>query len=46
MTEPKKNYVNGEWFASQTGETVGVQNPANPSETVARSQESDEEDDR
>ncbi|EJN57624.1 2,5-dioxovalerate dehydrogenase [Halogranum rubrum] len=40
MTETKANYVNGEWVSSETGETIDVKNPANPSETVARYQQS------
>ncbi|WP_227378703.1 aldehyde dehydrogenase family protein [Haladaptatus halobius] len=40
MTERKQNYVNGEWIESATGETVAVGNPANPSEVVARYQQS------
>ncbi len=44
MTKPKKNYVNGEWVTSETGDTVGVQNPANPDETVSRYQQSSRND--
>lgn len=40
MPEAKKNYVNGEWVPSETGETFNVQNPANPKETVTRYQQS------
>ena len=34
MTETA-NFVNGEWVESETGETIDVENPANPSEVVA-----------
>jgi aldehyde dehydrogenase (NAD+) len=44
MPKPKKNYVNGEWIVSETGETVDVRNPANPSEVVATYQRSSDED--
>ncbi len=44
MTKPRKNYVNGEWVTSETGDTVGVQNPANPDETVSRYQQSSRND--
>ncbi|SFL43737.1 aldehyde dehydrogenase (NAD+) [Halogranum rubrum] len=40
MTETRANYVNGEWVSSETGETIDVENPANPSEVVARYQQS------
>lgn len=40
MMEASKNYINGEWVISETGNTVGVQNPANPTETVSRYQQS------
>ncbi|MFB6102091.1 MAG: aldehyde dehydrogenase family protein [Haloplanus sp.] len=40
MPERKKNYVDGEWVVSGTGETIEVRNPARPSETVARYQRS------
>ncbi|ELZ77497.1 alpha-ketoglutarate semialdehyde dehydrogenase [Haloferax volcanii DSM 14919] len=44
MTDPSKNYVNGEWVTSETGETTEVTNPANPSEVVAAYQHSNEND--
>ena len=34
MTEPKRNYVNGEWVAAENGDTVDVENPADTSEVV------------
>lgn len=34
MTEPKRNYVDGEWVAAETGDTVDVENPADTSEVV------------
>ncbi|MFC4551124.1 MULTISPECIES: aldehyde dehydrogenase family protein [Halorussus] len=37
---PEKNYVNGEWVESETGDTVEVANPADPSEVVASYQQS------
>ncbi|MCG1003182.1 MULTISPECIES: aldehyde dehydrogenase family protein [Halobacterium] len=40
MTETNQNYVDGEWVSSETGETFDVENPANPSETVASYQQS------
>ncbi|WP_227357115.1 aldehyde dehydrogenase family protein [Haladaptatus salinisoli] len=44
MSEYKRNYVNGEWVESKSGETFDVENPANPSEVVARYQSSTEDD--
>ncbi|RDI70019.1 2,5-dioxovalerate dehydrogenase [Halopelagius longus] len=44
MTETRRNYVNGEWVESETGETIDVENPADPSVTVARYQQSNESD--
>jgi len=44
VTETKQNYVNGEWVASETGETFDVENPADPSETVASYQQSSSDD--
>ncbi|NHN60725.1 MULTISPECIES: aldehyde dehydrogenase family protein [Halorussus] len=41
---PEKNYVNGEWVESETGDTVEVENPADPSEVVASYQQSGEAD--
>ncbi|WP_089699942.1 2,5-dioxovalerate dehydrogenase [Halogranum gelatinilyticum] len=40
MTDTRANYVNGEWVSSETGETIDVENPANPSEVVASYQQS------
>jgi 2,5-dioxopentanoate dehydrogenase len=40
VTETKQNYVDGEWALSETGKTFDVENPANPSETVASYQQS------
>ena len=40
MTEANRNYVGGEWIASKTGKTFPVENPANPSDVVARYQQS------
>ena len=39
-----KNYVDGEWTTSHTGETVDVVNPADPNEVVNSYQQSDAED--
>ncbi|MGB9965655.1 aldehyde dehydrogenase family protein [Halobacterium sp. CBA1126] len=44
MTETNQNYVDGEWVATETGETFDVENPANPSETVATYQQSSADD--
>ena len=40
MTEPKRNYVNGEWVVAETGDTVDVANPADTSEVVNTYQQS------
>nr|WP_275039158.1 aldehyde dehydrogenase family protein [Halococcus saccharolyticus] len=40
MAETYENYVDGEWRASETGETFAVVNPANTDETVAECQDS------
>ena len=40
MTEISNNYINGEWAASETGETFEVENPATPDEIVTRYQQS------
>lgn len=40
MTETKRNYVSGEWVESRTSKVFDVENPANPSETIARYQQS------
>ena len=34
MPEPKQNYVNGEWVAAESGDTVDVTNPADTTEVV------------
>jgi aldehyde dehydrogenase (NAD+) len=34
MPEPKQNYVNGEWVAAESGDTVDVTNPADNTEVV------------
>jgi len=44
MTDTNANYVNGEWVSSATSETIDVTNPADPSEVVARYQQSGSED--
>lgn len=44
MTESTKNYVNGEWVVSETGNTFDVENPANPNEIVSRYQQSNSAD--
>ena len=40
MTETNHNYVDGEWTASDTGETFAVHNPADRSEIVGEFQQS------
>ncbi|WP_440767076.1 aldehyde dehydrogenase family protein [Natronorubrum sp. DTA7] len=40
MAVEQRNYVDGEWIESETGETVSVENPASPDEIVARYQQS------
>jgi len=40
MTEINHNYVDGEWIASDTGETFAVHNPADGSEVVGEFQQS------
>jgi aldehyde dehydrogenase (NAD+) len=40
----KKNYINGEWVNSSTGDTFETVNPAAPAEVVAEYQESGEKD--
>ncbi|WP_137287689.1 2,5-dioxovalerate dehydrogenase [Halorussus salinisoli] len=37
---PEKNYINGDWVKSETGDIVEVENPANPSEVVESYQQS------
>ncbi|QLC34742.1 aldehyde dehydrogenase family protein (plasmid) [Halarchaeum sp. CBA1220] len=44
MPDANKNYVGGEWTTTETGETLDVVNPADPSEVVARYQQSGSED--
>lgn len=44
MTDTERNYVNGSWTESETGETFDVENPANPVEVVTRYQQSNEAD--
>ena len=46
MSQMHKNYVDGEWRASETGETFAVVNPANTDETVAECQDSSSADAR
>jgi aldehyde dehydrogenase (NAD+) len=40
MTETNHNYVDGEWIASDTGETFTVRNPADRSDVVGEFQQS------
>lgn len=40
MSDTTKNYVNGEWTEAETGDTIEVENPANPSEVAGRYQSS------
>ena len=44
MTDTNTNYVNGAWVSASTDETIEVRNPADPSEVVARYQQSGSED--
>ncbi|QLG27811.1 aldehyde dehydrogenase family protein [Halorarum halophilum] len=44
MTDTERNYVDGIWTESETGETFDVENPADPSEVVTRYQQSNEAD--
>ena len=44
MTETERNYIDGEWTESDSGEVIEIENPADPSETVARYQQSTEDD--
>ncbi|EMA55536.1 MULTISPECIES: aldehyde dehydrogenase family protein [Halococcus] len=46
MADTYENYVDGEWRASETGETFAVENPANTDETVAECQDSSSADAR
>ena len=46
MADTYENYVDGEWRASETGETFAVVNPANTDETVAECQDSSSADAR
>lgn len=36
MAKSTKNYVNGEWIVSETGETIAVEDPASPNKIVPR----------
>ena len=40
MVDISQNYVDGSWIDTQTGETVAVYDPANPSEVVGEYQQS------
>ena len=40
MVDSSRNYVDGQWSETRTGDTVDVVNPANPTETIARYQQS------
>ncbi|SFG92339.1 Aldehyde dehydrogenase family protein [Halopelagius inordinatus] len=40
MPPEARNYVNGEWVESRSGETFAVRNPASPGEVVSRQQAS------
>ncbi|RRJ33798.1 2,5-dioxovalerate dehydrogenase [Halocatena pleomorpha] len=40
MVETRENYIDGEWVATETGETLDVTNPADPSEVIAQYQRS------
>lgn len=40
MSQTYENYVNGDWRASETGETFEVRNPADTDEVVAQCQDS------
>ena len=44
MSQTYENYVNGEWKASETGETFSILNPADTDEVVARVQDSSAKD--
>ncbi|WP_049947469.1 aldehyde dehydrogenase family protein, partial [Candidatus Halobonum tyrrellensis] len=44
MPDTQRNYVDGSWTESETGETFEVNDPADPSETVNTYQESSKED--
>ena len=44
MPQTYENYVDGEWRASETGETFAVSNPANTGEVVAEFQDSSADD--
>ncbi len=44
MPEAIKNFINGEWVASHTGQTFENRNPANTDEVVGVFQKSDEKD--
>jgi aldehyde dehydrogenase (NAD+) len=40
MAETNQNYIDGDWTASETSETLAVNNPAQPTEVVAEYQQS------
>lgn len=40
MTETRRNYVDGEWVVSETGELTEVHNPADPTQIVTQYQRS------
>ncbi|MFC6907202.1 aldehyde dehydrogenase family protein [Halalkalicoccus tibetensis] len=44
MAQTYENYIDGEWCASETGETFDTHNPADPNEVVATVQDSSAED--
>lgn len=44
MSETYENYVDGEWRASESGETFEVRNPANTDKVIGEFQESNEAD--
>ncbi|MFB6113414.1 MAG: aldehyde dehydrogenase family protein [Halodesulfurarchaeum sp.] len=44
MTRARRNYVDGEWIESSSGETFEVRNPAEPTTVVDEYQQSNEED--
>lgn len=46
MTEARENYIDGEWVSTDTGETIDVTNPANPSDVIAQYQQSSADDAR
>lgn len=44
MTEIYKNYINGEWVESETGDTFENRNPADPSDVIGKFQQSSGDD--